>query len=422
MTFIVLIISIILLFWCDWLFACDGVICAGLLLTTVFSVYLDAKWQMVTVFVGAAVVLVVGGAGAVSGSLAMHWGQRAAVLTMMALAVIPLIRSRRSDMERERVTRELELNLSKIDDFKRVMLSMMEDSRLYQEKLRETNEALETKVLERTRDLEDQKNDLERINLELDSFVYTASHDLRTPLRAISSFAGILDRKYATKLDEPGRTLLRDIKAGAKRLSQLINDLLTLSRLSRIQNPYESVVIAEIVGNVMARIDQLIKESNATIVVDESLPEIVCDRIKIAEVFVNLIDNAIKFSSKCDDRLSEVRISYARVPEGHRFSVSDNGIGIAPRHAGQIFEIFSRLHRDDEYEGTGAGLSIVRRIVEGHGGKIWLESDVGKGTTFHFTIPPELHDARRVSQGPVANVTESPEVLDAGGAAVYGAR
>jgi len=238
--------------------------------------------------------------------------------------------------------------------------------------------------------LAQQKKDLEKVNLELDSFVYTASHDLRAPLRGIASFAEFLEEDYKDKLDEEGKDYLSEIHKGANRLSALIDDLLALSRISRIKNPYENVPINDLILSIIKRIEFDIQEKKVNLIIQEKIPTIVCDRVKVGEVFLNLINNAIKFSSKERPTPPKIEIGYRDRGPYHEFFVKDNGIGIEEQYHEKIFGIFKRLHKATEYEGTGAGLSIVKRVIDDHDGQIWIESKVSRGSTFFFTIPKGL--------------------------------
>jgi len=238
--------------------------------------------------------------------------------------------------------------------------------------------------------LEQQKKDLEKVNKELDSFVYTASHDLRAPLRGIAAFADFLREDYDDKLNAKGKDYLKEIRDGANRLNRLIEDLLTLSRISRIKNPYERVNILELVAEILERIKFDITDNDVEMRVDKDLPVIVCDRIKIGEAFFNLINNAIKFSSKENSGRPKVEIGYNSLEKYHQFHIRDNGLGIDPQFHERIFEVFQRLHKSTDYEGTGAGLSIVKNIVEQHDGKVWVESRLGEGACFFFTILKDL--------------------------------
>lgn len=245
-------------------------------------------------------------------------------------------------------------------------------------------------VEEKKTEVESQKKLLEKANKELDSFVYTASHDLRAPLRGIASFASFLEEDYKDKLDQEGLGHIKEIRGGANRMSKLIEDLLTLSRISRIKNPYEEVSTGDLVDDVVKQLEFDIRDKKVDLKVQEKMPTVYCDRIKIGAVFLNLTNNAIKFSSKGNRQSPKVEIGYSEQGEFHKFFVKDNGIGIDPQYHQQIFGIFKRLHSADEYDGTGAGLSIVKRVIDDHDGKIWVESEVGKGATFCFTIPKAL--------------------------------
>jgi len=253
--------------------------------------------------------------------------------------------------------------------------------------------AARAELAEKNKQLEEQKKLLEKVNQELDSFVYTASHDLRAPLRGIASFAEFLKEDYNSKLDAEGQDYVDEIQKGAKRLTTLIEDLLTLSRISRIKNPYESVKTGELVAEIVERIKFDVQEHKVDLKVQPDMPAVYCDRIKIGEVFLNLINNAIKFSSKNTKENPRVEVGWTDDSDVYKFFVRDNGIGIDPKFHDQIFGIFKRLHTEKEYAGSGAGLSIVKRVVDDHLGKVWVESQPGQGSTFFFTVPKNLKDA-----------------------------
>ena len=238
--------------------------------------------------------------------------------------------------------------------------------------------------------LASQKKELREVNEELDRFVYTASHDLRAPLRGVASFAAFLEEDYKDRLDDQGKEYIDEIKKGAAKMNALIEDLLLLSRISRIKNPYEQTDIQKLVDSVLERLKYDIHKHSVQISIACPLPVVCCDRIKMTEVFQNLINNAIKFSSKNTAEPPRVDIGYRKDGINHHFFVKDNGIGIDAKYHEQIFGIFKRLHTDKEYEGTGAGLSIIKRIVEDHGGRVWVESRSGEGAMFFFTIPSDL--------------------------------
>ncbi|OGW72106.1 MAG: hypothetical protein A2Y02_02795 [Omnitrophica bacterium GWA2_52_12] len=268
--------------------------------------------------------------------------------------------------------------------------------------LQESRHQLELRVLERTAELLEsnksliqQKRDLEKVNLELDSFVYTASHDLRAPLRAIASFAEVLREKHDGQLDEQGRTYLSRIESGAVRMGKLIDDLMSVSRLTRIQNPYESVSVKGLLDSVVQRLDLDVEESHVRIEIQPEIPAIVCDRIKMAEVFLNLISNAIKFSRiKNAPQGFKIEIGYHGRETDHEFYVKDEGIGIDQRYHHRMFDIFWQLDPSHAMKGTGVGLSIVKRVIEEHGGRVWVESKIGEGATFYFTIPRKPAQSR----------------------------
>lgn len=254
-----------------------------------------------------------------------------------------------------------------------------------------TDKLVEAKanVEQKRAELEEQHNLLEEANRELDNFTHTVSHDLQAPLRGVASFAAFLEEDYKDKLDDEGKEYVKEIREGTTRMSNLIKDLLTLSRISRIKNPFEEADMNVLVRGVLKRIEFDIKKHKADMRIDENLPTIVCDRIKLTEVFLNLINNAIKFSSK-QEAPPVVELRYYSEEKFHKFTVKDNGIGIDPKYHEQVFGMFKRLHTQDEFEGSGAGLGIVKKVIDDHKGKIWIESEAGKGTTFLFTIPKGL--------------------------------
>ena len=257
--------------------------------------------------------------------------------------------------------------------------------------------AAKANVEQKKAELEEQHKLLEEANRELDSFTHTVSHDLQAPLRGVASFAAFLEEDYKDKLDGEAQEYLKEIRGGTARMSNLIKDLLALSRISRIKNPFEKVDINELVEAVRKRIEFDINKHKVELRVQKNLPAIVCDRIKLTEVFLNLINNAIKFSSK-QEKPPVVEVSYYDDGQFHKFSVKDNGIGIDPKYHDQIFGIFKRLHTADEFEGSGAGLGIVKKVIDDHGGKVWVESEAGKGTTFLFTIPKDLKVSEAAAQ------------------------
>ena len=270
---------------------------------------------------------------------------------------------------------------------------LLEEEQQFSEELTATNEELQATTEElRTSneeqmqtqiELRDLINKLKISNRELEQFAYVASHDLQEPLRMVSSFTQLLERRYKDQLDDDADDYIGFIVEGAMRMKDLIDDLLIYSRLKTENRPFEVVIMKVALDDVLINLRAHIKEENAKITYD-NLPTIDCDPIQMHQLLQNLITNAIKFHG---EEPPQIHISAKQLENEWLFSVTDNGIGIDPRHQEQIFSIFKRLHTRQEYEGTGIGLSICKRIIEKHGGQIWVESKLGKGSTFYFTIP-----------------------------------
>ncbi|MDI6724562.1 MAG: ATP-binding protein [Methanobacterium sp.] len=279
----------------------------------------------------------------------------------------------------------------------RQIISFKENRRLYMAaknelKKREITEMALNKVLinldeeidARTLELEKLIKELKRSNKELEVFAYVASHDLQEPLRTITSFTQLLERRYKGKLDDDADEFIEFIVDGANRMKQMILDLLEYSRITTKGQEFKPVNIENIINYALDSLIVLIKENDAVIKFD-NLPIVNGDESQLVRVFQNLISNAIKF--KKDDKPPEICISAKKEGNEYIFKVADNGIGIEEQYFDVIFTIFKRLHTREEYEGTGIGLSITKRVIERHGGKIWVESQLNKGTTFYFTIP-----------------------------------
>jgi PAS domain S-box-containing protein len=225
--------------------------------------------------------------------------------------------------------------------------------------------------------------DLERSNTELAQFAYVASHDLQEPLRMISSYLQLLEQRYGGQLDDDADEFIAYAVDGAKRLKLLINSLLKYTRVETRGKAFVSTNCEEVLNRTLRNLGELIEESG-TSVTHDPLPILKADSVQLERVFQNLIGNAIKFHHESQP---EIHIGAERTNSEWLFSVRDNGIGIEPKYYERIFIIFQRLHSVDKYPGTGIGLAICKRIVERHGGRIWLESEPGKGSTFFFTIP-----------------------------------
>jgi light-regulated signal transduction histidine kinase (bacteriophytochrome) len=224
---------------------------------------------------------------------------------------------------------------------------------------------------------------LKRSNLELERFAYVASHDLQTPMRGIASFAELLYANYADRLDAQGGDWLRRIIDSINQLQRLIRDLLEYARIGAEVQPLEAVPMRDVFNEVLELFDATIRATGAQVTCGE-LPTVMGHRSELIELLLNLIDNALKYHGPEPPR---VHVSAERIGGEWRFSVRDNGIGIGPRYHERIFEIFTRLHGPHEFPGTGIGLAASRRIVHLHGGRIWVESELGKGSVFRFTIP-----------------------------------
>lgn len=224
---------------------------------------------------------------------------------------------------------------------------------------------------------------LETSNRDLEQFAYTASHDLQEPLRTVCGFAELLESNYKGKLGPDADEFIGYITSGAKRLQQMINDILALSRIGTKGKEFVPTNVERILRIVSENLHSLIDKNRAIITYDQ-IPTIIADESQIVQLFQNLIDNAIKFRR---EETPKIHISCKRSNGEWIFCVKDNGIGIDKNQFKKLFIIFQRLHSREEYPGTGIGLAICKKIVERHGGKIWLESDVGIGSTFFFTIP-----------------------------------
>ena len=231
---------------------------------------------------------------------------------------------------------------------------------------------------------------LKQSNRELDDFAYIASHDLKEPLRGISNNALFLEEDYSALLDTAGKRRIERMKYLCKRLESLVDDLLYFSRLGRQDMAIREVDLNTVVQDICQLMESSLVEANVTVTITQPLPTIICDASKVTEVFRNLITNAIKYNDK-DHKMVEVGVADSDKPvnENIVFFVKDNGIGIDKRFYTDVFRIFKRLNsEDDKVKGTGVGLTFVKKIIARHGGSIWLESTVGVGSTFFFTLTP----------------------------------
>lgn len=232
--------------------------------------------------------------------------------------------------------------------------------------------------------------DLERSNRELEQFAYVASHDLQEPLRMVASFTQLLERRYADVLDSDGREFIAYAVDGANRMQALVSDLLAYSRVGTIGKSFSSTNCQAVLERAIRNLNLAIGESDA-VVTHDPMPTVKADGTQLLQVFQNLLGNAIKFRSEAPPR---IHVGAERRDGDWFFSICDNGIGIEPEHEERIFLLFQRLHSREHYGGTGMGLAICKKIVERHGGRIWMESELGEGTTFYFTLPADEDEER----------------------------
>ncbi|CAN5542027.1 hypothetical protein BH23BAC4_BH23BAC4_04940 [soil metagenome] len=267
-------------------------------------------------------------------------------------------------------------------------------------KLRQYTDELESannQLVDANAKLEDTNRELADKNQELEQFAYVASHDLQEPLRMVSSFLQLLERRHGDNLDESGRAYIGYAVDGAQRMQQLIHDLLAYSRVGSGESPNEIVSAENAVKEVLADLRPAIAERNASIEVGD-LPEVAGDPSHLRQLLQNLLTNAMKFVKEGNP---VIRVWAEEVADPHdnagkgwwQFSVQDNGIGIEKHYADRVFQIFQRLHTRDEFEGTGIGLAICKRIVDRHGGQIWIETPDEGGARFCFTLPKPRNSA-----------------------------
>ena len=308
-------------------------------------------------------------------------------LAQFASAAWQLLRTTTAAEAAGLAQRERTLELARTNE---VLQTEILERKRADEEIRKLNAELERRVLERTRQLVEanralagQADELIRTNEELERFAYVSAHDLQEPLRGVISYAQLLARRYTGRLDSEADEFIYYMVSEASRMSQLIRDVLLYSRLSTREKKPAPVDCAVIFDQIQRSLEEQIKAAQATIT-HSALPTVLGDSTQIGQVFQNLLANALKFkhAEPCLIHVSAVR-------NGDRwfFSIQDNGIGIEPLYADQIFGVFKRLHGREEYPGSGIGLAICKKVIEGHGGRIWVESQLGKGACFYFTLP-----------------------------------
>jgi signal transduction histidine kinase len=255
------------------------------------------------------------------------------------------------------------------------------------QELKRTNERLEQEITERKRTEQQQAKllkEVENINQELKDFAYIVSHDLKAPLRGIKALANWLSTDYADKFDEEGREQMNLLLSRVQRMHNLIDGVLQYSRVGRVKEEWVAVNLNTLVPEV---IDMVAPPQNIAITVENELPTIKCEETRIMQVFQNLLSNAVKHLDKPQ---GQIKVNCVEEDGFWKFSVTDNGPGIEQKHFEEIFKMFKTLSVRDEFENTGVGLTVAKKIVELYNGKIWVESKVGKGSTFFFTLPKQM--------------------------------
>jgi light-regulated signal transduction histidine kinase (bacteriophytochrome) len=253
----------------------------------------------------------------------------------------------------------------------------MEQRKKVEEEVKKLNADLEIRVLERT-------SQFEETNKELEAFAYSVSHDLRAPLRAIDGFSKFVLEDYGRKLDKEGQRLLGLIRSNTQKMDQLITDILTLSKVTRSEHKVSKIDMTKMALSMLNEAVSPEIQEKLSLKIDE-LPEAFADSTYIKQVWINLIANAVKFSSLKKKQV--ITIGGFNREGFHVYYVKDNGVGFNPEYAHKLFGVFQRLHKSEDFEGTGVGLAIVQRIIHRHGGKVWAEGKEGKGATFYFSLP-----------------------------------
>jgi PAS domain S-box-containing protein len=265
-------------------------------------------------------------------------------------------------------------------------ISDITERKLIEEKTRELNEELERRVQERT-------SELIRSNQELEQFAKIASHDLQEPLRAIQGFAILLQKRYKGKLDKDADEFVDFIIDGTSRMQQLIQAVLWHSSIKAEEDLSTVSDVGSALDEVLTNLRQAIAEANAEFDIGD-MPDVAVERTQLVQLFQNLISNSIKYRG---DRPPEIHLSAELSVDRWLFTLRDNGIGVDPKYAERIFDMFARLHGKTEYQGTGIGLAICKKIVMAHGGKIWMESEPGQGSIFYFSLPAACQSKEKIN-------------------------
>jgi light-regulated signal transduction histidine kinase (bacteriophytochrome) len=277
-----------------------------------------------------------------------------------------------ADADRLLLERSMEMTSQELLQRHDALRVELAQRKLAEEERRKAEEGLAERAVE-----------LARSNQDLEQFAYVASHDLQAPLRMVASYVQLLAKRYQGKLDADADTYIRFAVQGAIRMQALIQDLLAYARVGMRERHHESVDASAVLDTVLATF-QLTTEETGAMITRGDLPVVIMDSAHLSQVFQNLLSNALKFRGHKPPR---IHASARRGEQEWIFSIRDEGIGMDARHADRIFALFQRLHTAEEYPGTGIGLAICKKIVERHGGRIWVESELGRGAAFSFTIP-----------------------------------
>jgi signal transduction histidine kinase len=289
--------------------------------------------------------------------------------------------------ELEKSQGELNQKMREVDDQQRAILNMIKDTEASRQQLELTNAALKSEITERKKAEQRQAElleQLEKTNQELKDFAYIVSHDLKAPLRGIKTLAEWISTDYADKLDDNGKEQMNLLAGRVDRMHNLIDGILQYSRVGHVE---EEKVVVNLNELVTEAIDMIAPPENITITIENELPTIKCERTRITQVFQNLLSNAVKYMDKPK---GQIKVGCVEEDGFWKFSVADNGRGIEEKHYEKIFQLFQTLAPRDESESTGIGLTVTKKIVEMYGGKTWVQSKVGSGSTFFFTLPKTL--------------------------------
>lgn len=297
------------------------------------------------------------------------------------LNILEDFNAEKSNLERTQtaafnILEDFSADRERLENTQKALLNILDDLNQSNEALKKAHDVLELRVKERTAELA-------RSNAELEQFAYIASHDLQEPLRMVSSYVQLIERRYKGRLDQDADEFINFASEGAIRMQRMINDLLAYSRVGTRGKSFSAVNLETVLAHALENLQLVIKETDARVTHD-LLPQVYGDGGQLIQVFQNLIDNAIKFRR---EPIICVHISAQIDGSDCVCAVQDNGEGIAPEYLNRLFVLFQRLHTRKEHPGTGLGLAICKRIVERHRGKIWVESRPGEGSTFYFSVP-----------------------------------